>query len=71
VAILLPVDQYATVVHASGHRYFSGDIRRVSHLALGNGHPLHIQQDARAVVFNPGIAISTMRGSFKSIVVSR
>jgi len=50
VAILLLVDQYATVVHAGGHRYFSGDIRRVSHLASGNDYPLRIRQDARALV---------------------
>lgn len=49
VAILLPVDQYTTVVHASGHRLFSGHIRRVSHLASGNDYPLPVRQDARAL----------------------
>ena len=49
MAILLSVDQYATLVHASGPRHFSGDIRRVSHLAFGNNYPLHIRQDARAL----------------------
>jgi hypothetical protein len=49
VAVLLLVDQYATLVHASGHRHFSGDIRRVSHLAFGNNYPLYLRQDARAL----------------------
>ena len=47
------MDHYATFVHASGHRHFSGDIRRVSHLAFGNNYPLHIRQDARAIVSDP------------------
>jgi hypothetical protein len=47
------MDQYATFVHASRHRHFSGDIRGVSHLAFGNNYPLHIRQDARAIASDP------------------